>query len=215
MVKREHMGIQVIFRIAAIVLCLWTSASGAWGDDSSRCFDFSNKVTKSLREPIALKTGEDAHESGKRDNDDVTWASMRGVVDKSIQKLVELLLDHDTTKSPKVDEMEVIKIDSPHYLARHDVKYLIKPFPFVKIRWTEEWGYALEEGSATDPKVVVISYHKSEGTSHIERLCGTIILRKNGSNSTDVYQYEEAKATQREVKDTLNGLAGTLKTLRK
>lgn len=206
------MGIQVVFRIAAIVLCLCPLASGA---DSSRCFDFNAKVTKSLRDPIALKANEDAHESGKREVDNVTWASMRGVVDKPIQGLLVLLLDHDTTKSSKVDEMEVIKITSPHYFARHDVKYLIKPFPFVKIRWTEEWGYALDKGSSTDPKVVVISYHKSEGTSHIERLCGTIILRKNGPNSTDVYQYEEAKATQREVKDTLNGLAGTLKTLRK
>lgn len=222
MVKRGSMGIQVFFRVAAMVLFLCTAASGA---EHRLCFDFNKKVTKPLRAPIEFggvgadgAAPADVSETGKRE-DGGNWAAVRGVVSgKSIDQVLALVLDHNNLKSSEVDEMQVVEHtggSTPMYLARHDVKYLIKPFPFIKIRWTEQWAYALTGGLEKDPSEVVISYQKSEGTSYIEHLCGTLILRKNGPHSTDLYQYEEAKAARRSVDETLNGLVGTLRTLRK
>lgn len=206
------MRIQVIFRLAALLMFLCLPAMGA---EPKLCFDFNTKVAKPMKEPLALKPDADHSAFGKYDQNGVTWASLRGTVNKPVKQLLNLLLDHNTTKSPRVDEMNVVDLTSPHYLARHDVKFLIKPFPLIKVRWTEQWAYTLLSGSPDDPQEVLISYQKSEGTSHIEHLCGSVLLRKLGPNNTDVFQYEEAKATQRTPEDTLNGNIGTLKTLRK
>lgn len=202
------MRIQVNLLVLLSILCL-----PAFGEESPRCFDFNTKVTKPLGKMLPLKPGQDTSDLGDL-KDGVNWASLRGTVKKPIKKVLDLLLDHKTTASPRVDEMEVAKVESPNYLARHDVKFLIKPFLFVKVRWTEQWAYTLVDGTPADPKEVLVSYQKVEGTSHIEHLCGSVVLRKLGPNETDVYQYEEAKATQRSAKDTLKGNIGTLKTLR-
>lgn len=158
--------------------------------------------------------GEDKSASGEA-GDGVNWAAVRAQAGKPIATLYQLLLDHGNTRSPRVDEMALEKLENPAYLNLELVRFLIKPFLFVKIRWTEEWGFALAEGTVQDPREIVVSYEKTDGTSHIEHLCGNMVLRKLTDKSTDVFLYEEAKATGRKVKDTLDGLLGTLKTLRK
>jgi hypothetical protein len=178
------------------------------------CFDFSKKIVAPLKAPIAAPAEGDAEASGKTD-EQVTWAQVRGPVKAPIEKVYDLLLDHDTTRSSKVDEMDVVISARPGYLSFHTVKFLIKPFPLIKIRWTEHWGYALEAGTPEKPEQIVISYEKIEGTGYIEHLCGSVVLRKLGPASTDVYLYEEAKATQRSTEDTLKGMRGTLQTLRR
>ena len=200
-------------RIQVIFLILSTSTAAASGP----CFNFETKIVKPLRAPIALVQGVDAADKGTMDEgaEGRNWAVVRAKVDKSLDTVYQLLLDHKTTSSPRVAEMTVEKIESPSYLQLEQVKFLIKPFLFVRVRWTEEWGFALAEGTRESPREIVISYEKTEGTSHIEHLCGNMVLRKLTDKSTDVFLYEEAKATNRKATDTLNGLLGTLKTLRK
>ena len=200
------MRIQVIFEV---LVCLFLCSPVF-----ANCFDFNTKVIKPLREPLPLIDRHDNTALGKL-KDDVTWGALRGVVKKPIGDLYKLLLDHNNTRSPRVDEMEVQYEQDPKYLAKHQVHFLIKPFPLIKIRWTEEWGFALANGTLKDPKEIVISYQKTEGTSHIEHLCGNIVLRKLTPSTTDVFEYEEAKATQRSPQDTLEGLKGTMRTMRK
>lgn len=202
----------MVFRFAALLIFVCSPAMGA---EYKLCFDFNTKVTKPMKDPLPLKQNEDNSAFGKYDHNGVTWASLRGMVNKPMKQVLAMLLDHNTTKSSRVDDMEVIELKSPNYFARHDVKFLIKPFPLIKVRWTEQWAYALLSGTLDDPQEVLISYQKTEGTNHIEHLCGSVVLRRHGPNTTDVFEYEEAKATQRTPEDTLNGNLGTLKTLRK
>jgi hypothetical protein len=142
-------------------------------------------------------------------------ATLRGTVDKPIAKVLELLLDHKTTSSPSIDEMEVRKLENTPTREHHSVSFVIRPFPLISIRWTEEWVYRVVAGSRERPREVEISKAKTDGTSHIEHLCGSIVLRKLGPASTEVFQYEEAKATRRSRDDTARGLAGTLEALGK
>ncbi|MBI3557563.1 MAG: hypothetical protein HY074_14975 [Deltaproteobacteria bacterium] len=181
---------------------------------ATSCFDFETKIVKPLHAPIPLVAGADKTESGETTGG-LNWGALRAAVNKPVSVLYRLLLDHHTTASSRIDEMKVEKITSPSYLNLERVSFLIKPFLFVKVRWTEEWGFALVQGTAADPEELVVSYQKTEGTSHIEHLCGNMVLRKLTDKSTDVFLYEEAKATGRKPKDTMDGLMGTLKTLRK
>lgn len=206
------MRFQVFF---ASVLLLGSAPALA----DTTCFDFGAAVTKPLKEPPTdvsrPRNGQDESASGTTPHDsDVTWAWVRGVVKKPIEQVYALLLDHNTTKSPKA-EIEVEKIESPIYLALHRVKFTIRPFPLVRVQWIEDWAYALAAGSREHPETIVISYQKTEGTTHIRELCGSVVLRKVSEKTTDLYEYEQAKATRRSVVDTLNGVKGTLATLRR
>ena len=140
---------------------------------------------------------------------------VRGDAAKPVLEAIAALLDHNTTKSGRVDGMDVIELDDPRYLARHEVHFSIKPFPFVEVEWTEDWAYTLLEGTPSDPVRALISYEKIKGTSHIEHLCGSILVQKRGPRESDIFIYEEAKATGRSAEDTVKGLKGTLASIEK
>jgi hypothetical protein len=201
------MRLQVVFAFLGFYL-LSPAASG-----SERCFDFNSKVLSAIRQPIPRTGARDASRSGKLASG-VVWGAARGDVKGSLQEVLKNFYDHNLMKSNRVSEMNVVELERPQYLARHEVTYKIKPFPFVTVEWTEDWAYQLVRGTAADPSEVVIAYEKVKGTSYIEHLCGNIVLRKDGANATDVFLYEETKATQRDEKDTVGGLLGTLGNLR-
>ncbi len=193
-------------------------------EGASACFDFSKKVADPLRTAPAWKSDrrEDVsgrgkvtrHEPGKPKSGYV-WGQARGVVRKPIRELLNLLLDHNTTKSSKIREINFSKSSDENYFARHVITFEVTALIFFSAEWTEEWGYAITRGSGMAPERVVISYQKTAGTSHIEHLCGSIVLEMIDANTTDVYAYEEVNANQRNDEDTESGLVGTLLTLRK
>lgn len=196
-------------RVGAVLGLVVAAPASAVGP----CFDFSAKVTAPLREAARAKGEGDATEQGTRE-DHTVWAALRGEVRQPLGKVLERLLNHETTRDPSVDELRVEKLEAAQYLALHRVRSLVKPFLFVEVRWTEEWGYALAKGTAAEPEEVVISYQKTEGTSHMEHFCGSIVLRRAGAEATDVSQYEEARITGRSAQATVDGLAMVLKRLR-
>ena len=181
------------------------------------CFNFSKKVTTPLQSMISEVSLTDLTASGqKQGSADSHWGAARGIINASIREVLGLLKDHNTTKSPKVaaDDMKVEELNDPNYLARQIVAFHLVPFPFINIDWKEEWAYALAEGTEKEPSLVMISYQKVDGTSHIKHLCGSMELKKSGPNQTDLYQYEEVSASRRSIEDTVKGLLGTLNTLR-
>jgi hypothetical protein len=200
--------------------CRWvlaaTSLAVAWlaaGPAQARCFDFTTKVVSPLRPPPAAPVKGEVVEAGERASD-IIWTKVRGPIAKAPPRVLALLLNHETMRDPEVDEMKVKKLASPLYLARHSVSYEVRPLPLVKVRWTEEWGYAVAEGPDDAPTAWVISYEKTEGTSHIEHFCGSIVLRRLPDGNTDMYQYEESKISRRDEKDQTSALRGLLTKLR-
>jgi hypothetical protein len=107
-----------------------------------------------------------------------------------------------------------VPVDTKEFLKKIIEKIVIKPVFFITIEWSEEWGFALKQGTVDKPEAIVISYQKTEGTSHIKHLCGNIYLQSLSATSTGVFIYEEVQADRRTSKDVLNGLTGTLRTLR-
>ena len=208
------MRLQVVFAAYCIYLGLAPAPVAlASTPGQNPCFDFNSKIVSALHEPIPEVAGRVASKSGKLSSG-VVWGAARSEVKRPLLDILKGFYDHNLTKSSRVDEMNVVELTNPNHLARHEVKFKIKPFPFILVQWTEQWAYTLAQGSAADPAVVVISYEKTEGTSYIQHLCGNVVLRKSGDKVTDVYLYEETKATQRDEKDTVASLVATLSKLK-
>jgi len=179
------------------------------------CFNFSTPITQPMHPVLRqARSGADTSASGQlRQYADTYWGAAQGTVKKPLHDVFALILDHNTTKGSKVDKMDVDKTQDPLLLARHLVHFEVHPFLFINVEWNEDWAYSLIEGTKDAPSAVLASYQKIEGTSYIRHLCGNILLRKN-DEGTDVFLYEETQAKSRSQEDVVNGLIGTLKTLR-
>lgn len=185
-------------------------------ETASSCFDFSKKMTQPKKKPSALPdvaVPKISKISGKLKTGP-TWGAVRARVERPIQELVKEIADHQALRSKKIDEMIVTPLDSSEAMIRQQVHYIVKPFLFVKVDWTEDWAFNLDQGTKDSPGQVTVFYEKTDGTNHIKHLCGNFILNKVDPKTTDVFIYEEADATGRSVEDTVNGLAGTIKTFR-
>lgn len=111
--------------------------------------------------------------------------------------------------------MHVDTEQDPNFLLKQIVHNEVDPFPFVTVKWTDEWAFSLLAGTFGDPKKILISYEKIEGTTHIKHLCGNILITADsGSSKSHVFLYEEAEATGRSQEDTVKGLKGTLDSIR-
>src|SRR5579862_7595623 len=108
------MRIQVVFLIAASLVAATPAAAQRATDERPRCFNFDDgapAVVKPLRAPLSLgASGADASESGKAVEDGMTWAAVRGTVDRPIGEVLKLLLDHKNTQSSRVNETTVEKL---------------------------------------------------------------------------------------------------------
>ncbi len=220
------MSFQVkLFSAFAVAFCWCLS-----GHASLPCFDTETSKTELLRKELPTakssqsltftpklegRRSDDYFDSGKildsAKGDEVHFGALIGKIKLPFQSIVSALKDHNTTKSPSVNKMtiqvqnETIEPASPE---THRVQFLIKPFPFVTVEWTERWIYLPKASSA------LISYDKIDGTSHIKHLCGQIFIKALSPQESSVYLYEEVQASRRSPPDTLEGIFGTLKTLR-
>src|SRR6185312_16262971 len=107
---QEKMGEMAKFsRHSAVTLALLMglvsqSALGA-------CFDFNSRISDPLRTPT------NTDRSGTLPQGWV-WATTRGVVNAPIEKVLQDLKTHGTTKSSRVNKMEIKDIPDPRYLAK-------------------------------------------------------------------------------------------------
>lgn len=183
---------------------------------SAACFDFEDRKDLRLPPPKYLYINDatgDAQNSGRK-NDETFWASVQGDVEQPISELLGDLIIHRSTKSDRISELEIQKLESDRKYLHQKAKYTVRPFPFVSVEWTEDWLFADLKGSLRTPRQVLVSYEKTDGTHHIGHLCGNIELRQKSPRLTTVYIYEEVQATQRTQRDTLNGVLSIMSRLK-
>jgi hypothetical protein len=192
------MRIQDLFALVLVVIIGCLSAPEQC--HASSCFDFSKSITGVLR---PARNNTKAEQSGKvSPNGDEYWATVQGDVSIPIKVIYAYLADRDSTKSSRVDEMHVDIEQDPNFLLKQIVHNEVHPFPFVTVKWTDEWAFSLLEGTFGDPKKILISYEK------------ILITADSGSSKSHVFLYEEAEATGRSQEDTAKGLKGTLDSIR-
>ncbi len=177
------------------------------------CFDFSKKIVSPLKAPIPLKETEDHTDHGTFETE-IDWGAARGIVKKPIQVIYKKLLDHSTMKDMTKTTLDTKSLKNDLFDDFHRVDVSVRVFGPITISWTEEWGYARTGGSKQAPTQYLISYHKIEGTNYIEHLCGSFLLKTHGPSSTDVFLYEQLKASRRNAQDTVRMHLGILRTLR-
>ncbi len=182
---------------------------------TSPCFNFSKPSTTLLHSaPATFEADKDPSDFGTDAKTNNDWGQISGIVKKPILELSKKLQDPKTIRNGSNTKVAVNEVESKDFLKRIDQTIVIKPVFFLTIEWKEAWAFALKDGKAEKPESMVISYQKTEGTSHVKHLCGNIFLKSITPDSTGVYLYEEVQADRRSAKDVVDGLSGTLRTLR-
>lgn len=180
--------------------------------DPNLCFNFKKRVDTPLRPLPPLDKNHEIKQGGLGDGTE--WGSGRGLVPRSIGELRDWLLDHTNWKDKNKTDIVVKDLVRPGYFAFHEVAVDVTVFAFISISWVEQWAYALVSGTMASPKKIVVSYQKVSGTSHLESLCGSVVLQKVSDNVTDVYLYEQAKAGRYKADDMAKLQIANLKVLR-
>jgi hypothetical protein len=204
-------------------LLLTVVVGSGWAIDVARaeppeapCFDFTRVIDEPLRPPLALVEGRDQAVFGTSP-DGLDWGKGRAVLAMPLRVAYAKLLDHRHVKDMKKTTLQTTVRESSHYLQLHEVEVVVTVkvlFAKVKVGWTEEWGYRLVEGTAEEPRRIVISYQKIRGSRHLQHLCGSYVLAAREDGTTDLAFYEEVRASRRSAEDIRNMHAGILKNLR-
>ena len=212
--KHLSLGLAVLFDLVSekIILIAFLMGAVLSIPSAHACFDFNTKVLQPIRPaPTQFEIGKDEAKSVEGDLD---WAETSGVVEKPISELYQMLLDPHTIRNGGNTRVVTTEIPTPLYLKKIDQDITVKPVFFLTLNWKETWAYVLKDGTPEDPKSILISYEKKSGTSHIHHLCGNILLQSLKPKETGVYLYEELNGDRRTAQDVLNGIKGTLHTLR-
>ncbi|MBS1958220.1 MAG: hypothetical protein JST80_01985 [Bdellovibrionales bacterium] len=205
-------------RLLALIT-LFAAANAKPAKHSPPCFNFDQKIESTLIKPPAeLAKDKDDYDFGRKARDasevryDFGW--VYGKVNRPVQKIYEQLIDPRTIR-PDPDVGIKTKINTPsHFLHRQEISIHIQPVFFLTLDWNETWAYSLLKGTKEKPESILVSYAKTTGTSHIRHFCGNILIQKITPEQSSVYAYEEIEADRRDAKDMLNGVKGTLATLR-
>jgi hypothetical protein len=161
---------------------------------TGQCFDFSSAIPpQPLHAAPPLPATGVVYEEGTQENG-VQWGYARGRVDLGMREMLSWLTDHRNWKDPDRVEMKTQELPSPHALAFHRLELDVHIFAFIHIGWVEEWYYSLLGGTAQDPTAFLVSYQKVEGSDHVRRLCGSVVIRKLTPTQSDAYFYEETDA---------------------
>jgi hypothetical protein len=201
---------------AAIVIGLAAAPPVSADDPPPLCFDFDQRIDTPLQPPLPLVEGRASVDFGTYPSG-VDWASHRTVLDQPIGALHAKLLDHRNVKDMAKTTLKTTELERPGYLQFHMVDVVVSIRSLLvrmKVAWTEAWAYCLVEGTAEEPRKIVISYQKVAGTKHIRRQCGSYVLTARDDGTTDLSMYEEVKASRRSAKDTRDMHLGILRNLR-
>lgn len=184
------------------------------------CFNFDQKIESTLIPvPTELpKDGKDDYDFGSKARDvsetRYDFGYVYGRVNKPVQKIYELLLNPRTIRPDESTGIKTKVVESPHFIHRNDLSIHVQPVFFITLDWNETWAYSLLKGTKAKPESILVSYQKTEGTSHIRHLCGNILIQKITPEQSSVFLFEEIDADRRDAKDMISGVRGTLATLR-
>lgn len=185
------MRLQHAFRALTVLFSIFCGRLAS-AEEEALCFDFRTKITEPLKE-FPRGDGDMVH--GGMTADRIAWSFVRGDVQKPLEKMLELIVDHHAIKNPLLTEVIVEPLDKGPYLAHQRVSKTAKAL-FVSVQWKEEWVFALAEGTPESPQKIVISYQKTEGSKHITNFCHNIVLRRTATG-TDFSHYSQGRVTGR------------------
>lgn len=180
---------------------------------SEKCFDYSKKLMEPLKQPLTLKSnGGDASLSGMKNG--VQTGEVRGVVKMPTWQILKLFEDPYLTKNRKNTVITKTVTKSPHYLWIRTMHLNVRPVFLVSVEWDEQWAVSLRQGTPDAPQSFIVYYQKIAGTSHVDRLCGNILVTAIDGQSSDVYLYEEVQSSHWSGEDAVRNFLMVLKIFR-
>jgi hypothetical protein len=199
-----------------LLITLFFSSPSMAENDQGLCFDLNRANTKLLKPAPATypEIGMETESFGSDPKTGYDWAMASGRVKKPVSEILKRLLDPMLTRDADITQVSVTSSPVPGTLQKNHVQIRVKPVFFLTLEWEEDWLYTLKKGSREKPIEVLISYQKTNGTSHIQHFCGNILIQKITPEWSGVYLTEEIKADRRSAEDVYRGLMGTLRTIR-
>jgi hypothetical protein len=141
------------------------------------------------------------------------WAGVQSDINVPFLRVRTILENPFTIKGHGFQKLEVTGLPSKTFDKHWRIDLEISPVFFLKLHWAELWGFRLSQVQAGKKKRLELVYEKTEGTAHIQRFCGNVVVDELTPKRTRVFLYEELRAPRRSVEDLRNGLMGTLVTL--
>jgi len=208
----RHPGIHRV--IVALFLILGVSQPGfakKKNDPPPGCYDFSKVIkTPFLNSRKMLPKAGSVH--GDKDKG-INWGAARKVINVPIEQIYAQFLDHEIVKDMSKTKVRYEALQNPGWTAYHHVWISVRVVAFIKVSWEEEWGYRILKGTPKKPKKIHIFYQKVKGTSHLKHLCGYFEVTRLSPTRTELFLYEQVKATRRNAEDTEKMHLGTLDKL--
>lgn len=127
---------------------------------------------------------------------DYNWAMARGYVHSSVAQVLEALKDHHVVVDRReVNEWWVTPIEDSEYEINYVVGNRVKDI--ITVKFDIEWrAGVVERDMDQQPTVAVAVWKKVEGTKHIRRLEGSLLIRRVADGVTEVNMVEYLRAAR-------------------
>jgi hypothetical protein len=130
-------------------------------------------------------------------DDSLYWAHARGYVLAPASEVWEHLRDPDTDVDRReVAEWEVTDDTEPRFDDSYTIHCTVNNV--ITVDYDLTWVHELQDGTEAAPERVVAQWSKTDGTSFIELLEGTVVLEPEGAGVTRLEYVEHLRAALRD-----------------
>ncbi len=143
------------------------------------------------------------------DESETLWAQAEIETLVPMATVVSRLKDFKNFKNTSTQDITAKAVSIPGVMFAQNIDIHMTVALIISLDWTEEWRIHLLAGTQTAPTKVLLQYQKINGTSHIEKFCGSVLLEKI-KDKTKISYAEEIKASHRESVEVLNGILDTM-----
>jgi hypothetical protein len=130
-------------------------------------------------------------------DDTLWWAHARGYVGAPADEVWQHLRDPDADVDRReVDEWEVVDGTVPRFDDSYTIRCVVHDL--LTIEYDLTWVHELQEGTEAAPERVVAQWDKTDGTSFIDLLAGSLVLEPEGDEVTRLEYVEHLDAALRD-----------------
>lgn len=131
------------------------------------------------------------------EGNEVFWAHARGYVAADIREVWTAAANPDVNVDRReADEWTVDHDTVPAFDPSYTIHNTV--YDIIKVEYDITWVHELQEGSEDAPALVVAQWDKTGGSSVIDILRGSMVLRSVGAGVTEIELVEHLKAALRD-----------------
>jgi hypothetical protein len=151
------MRIQVLFTLALGLFLASLAHADLERTAPAECFDFAREIKEGPANRKTVRLAGDSTASGELPSG-VVWAAAQYLTPRRMTEILAELASHEKSRSKRIDDMEITELQEPQFLRHQKIQFEVDPFPFVTVKWTEDWAFKLLEGTRENPRRALVVY---------------------------------------------------------